>query len=114
MVATFSYFSEFGDFTNEMSRGGLAKPTDTLCQFVFFAYIIFHEIMNDVCRNSLCNALMVISDVYSFNIEKKHGYILSNILLNNYPHMFTYVYMLYMLYVICLHPGLQQRPTYNY
>ena len=40
---TFNYFSKFGDFTNEMSRGGLAKPTDTLCQFVFFAYIIFHE-----------------------------------------------------------------------
>ena len=68
---TFNYFSKFGDFPNEMSRGGLAKPTDTLCQFVFFAYIIFHEIMNDVCRNSLCNALMVISDVYSLNNREK-------------------------------------------
>ena len=69
---TFNYFSKFGDFTNEMSRGGLAKPTDTLCQFVFFAYIIFHEIMNDVCRNSLCNALMVISDIYIPSTSRKN------------------------------------------
>ena len=40
---TFNYSSKFGDFTDEMNRGGLVKPTDTLCQFVFFAYIIFHE-----------------------------------------------------------------------
>ena len=60
---TSTYFTKFGDFTNEINRGKLAIPTDELCQFVFFGYIIFHEIMNSVCRNSLCNALMVISDV---------------------------------------------------
>ena len=45
--------------------------------------------MNSVCCRSLCNALMVISDIYTLNIERKHGRILSNILLNNYSHMFT-------------------------
>ena len=64
-------------------------PNDSVCQFVFFAYILFHEIMNSVCRKSLCNALMVISDIYSLNIEKKHGFTLANILLNNYCHLFT-------------------------
>ena len=31
--------------------------------------IIFHEIMNNVCQNSLRNVLMVISDVYSLNMD---------------------------------------------
>ena len=85
---TFIYFEKFRDFTEELSRGGLAKPNDTSRQFVFFSYILFREIMH-VCRKSLCNALMVIADIYSLNVEKNHGYILSNILLNNYTHMFT-------------------------
>ena len=42
--STFNYFSKFGDFTNEMSRGGLAKPTETLWQIVFFACIIFMKL----------------------------------------------------------------------
>ena len=62
---------------------------DSICQWVFFSNILFHEIMNSVCCRSLCNALMVISDIYTLNIDRKHGRILSNILLNNYSHMFT-------------------------
>ena len=89
LEGTFEYFTKFGNFTNEMNRGKLAMPNDSVCQFVFFAYILFHEIMNSVCRKSLCNALMVISDIYSLNIEKKHGFTLANILLNNYCHLFT-------------------------
>ena len=44
-----------------------------------FGYILFIDIF------------VVIADMYmySLNVEIKHGYILSNILLNNYTHMFT-------------------------
>ena len=38
---TFNYFSKFGDFTNEMSRGGLAKPTDTLNVNLFSLLTLF-------------------------------------------------------------------------
>ena len=54
---TLHYFNTFGNFNEEMSRGGLAIPYDSICQFVFFSYILFHEIKHGVCRTSLCNAL---------------------------------------------------------
>ena len=66
---TLHYFNKFGNFTEEMSRGGLAVPYDSICQFVFFSYILFHEMKHDVCRTSLCNALMVTSNVYSLNVK---------------------------------------------
>ena len=53
------YFNKFGNFTEEIRRGCLAVPYASICQFVFFSYVLFHEIKHDVCRTSLCNALMV-------------------------------------------------------
>ena len=49
-----NYFDKFGDFTEELSRGGLAKPNDTSCQYVFLGYILFREIMHDVCPHGYC------------------------------------------------------------
>ena len=37
---TFIYYERFGKFTNELSRGKLRIPKDTLCQFTFFACVI--------------------------------------------------------------------------
>ena len=45
-------------------RRGLAKPNDTSCQFVFFGYILFREIMHDVCKKTLCSNLMVIAEFF--------------------------------------------------
>ena len=86
---TFTYYEKFGNFTNVLNRGGLAIPPDSICQFCFFSYILFNEVKTNVCRQSLCNAFMVISEVYSLNIGKKHEIIICNIFLNNYVHLFT-------------------------
>ena len=64
------YFKKFGSFTESINRGGLHIPNDNVCQFCIFSDIIFHEVVNKVCRNSLCNILMLVSDIYSLNMEK--------------------------------------------
>ena len=51
------YYSQYGNYTAELNRGGLNLPTDNVCQWVIFSYIAFHEIANNVCRKSLCNVL---------------------------------------------------------
>ena len=38
---TFNYFSKFGDFTDETSRGGLAKPTDNAMSICFLCLHYF-------------------------------------------------------------------------
>ena len=75
------YVEEFGEHTEELNRGGLTMPGDNMSMGFLFLH---------VCRISLCNALMTISDFYGFiNIENKHGRILCNILFNNYCHMYS-------------------------
>ena len=82
------YYRKYGHFTESINRGGLAIPSDSVCQFCMFSYILFHEIVNKTCRKSLTNALMSIWESYSLNMEKKHGKILSNILFNNHSKLF--------------------------
>ena len=74
---------------DEINRGGLAIPGDSVCQWSIFSYILFHEVANNVCRKSLCNSLMLISEYYNLNLEKHHGKIMSNILLKNRCNLFT-------------------------
>ena len=83
------YFMEYGDYTAELNRGGLTIPKDNICQWTFFSYIIFHDIVNKICRKSLCNVLMLISEYYSLNMEKKHGMKLANILLKNHTKLYS-------------------------
>ena len=59
---TFSYQEKYGNFTDDLNRGGLQIPGDSACQWIFYCYIMFHEVANAVCRTSLCNLLMSISD----------------------------------------------------
>ena len=86
---TTNYMLQYGDYLNEVNRGGLAIPGDSVCQWSIFCYILFHEIANKVCRKSLCNSLMMISEYYTLNIEKRHGIIMSSILLKNHCILFT-------------------------
>ena len=86
---TKNYVHTYGDYLNEMNRGCLCIPSDNICQWVMFSYILFDEIADKVCRKSLCNALMFISEYYSVNVEKHHGQIMSNILLKNHCQLFT-------------------------
>ena len=81
---TYDYYSEFGDYIKEINRGGLMIPVDNASQWTIFSYILFHKVADFVCRTSLCNILMSISEFYDFNMGKYHGKTLSNILLKNH------------------------------
>ena len=86
---TYIYHEKYGDFINDVNRGGLKIPGDSVCQWTIFSYIVFHEVVNDCCRTSLCNLLMMIAEFYSFDVSRQHGIILSNILFNNYCILYS-------------------------
>ena len=64
-------------------RGGLNVPTDNNCQWANFCFILFNAVKEKVCRKSFCNLCMMVSEYYDFDMEKRHGVILSNILSKN-------------------------------
>ena len=64
-------------------RGGLNVPTDNNCQWAIFCFILFNAVKEKVCRKSFCNLCMMVSEYYDFDMEKRHGVILSNILSKN-------------------------------
>ena len=78
------YHKKFGSITDSLDRGGLNIPSDCACQWTFFCFILFNVVKDKVCRKSLCNILMSISEFYSFNMEKRHGHILANICFKNF------------------------------
>ena len=51
---TFSYHEKYGNFTDDLNRGGLQIPGDSACQWIFYCYIMFHEVVNAVCAIYLC------------------------------------------------------------
>ena len=59
-------------------------PTDKACQWTFFCFIIFNSIKDKVCRKSLANIMMMISDAHAFEMNRSHANILSNIFFKNY------------------------------
>ena len=77
------YYQEYGKFIDSLDRGGLNIPYDCCCQWTIFYFILFNTIKENVCRKSLSNISMLISEVYSLIMQRRHGLILSNILLNN-------------------------------
>ena len=78
------YFQRYGSFTSSLGRGGLKVPTDSACQWTFFSYIMFNVVKNHVCRKSLANLFMVVSEMHSLNMQRKHALILSNIFFKNH------------------------------
>ena len=62
-----------------MDRGGLAIPTGNTCQWLIFCFILFNVVKEKVCRKSFSNLCMMLSEYYDFEMEKRHGIILSNI-----------------------------------
>ena len=86
---TFKYHQKYGAFVNDLNRGGLTIPGDSACQWSLSCYVMFREVANYTCRKSLCNILMIISEFYGFNMERKRGMIMSNILFNNHSHLYT-------------------------
>ena len=67
-----------------MDRGGLKIPTDSACQWTFFCYTMFQYVNSKVCRKSLSDIFIKISEFYDFDMTMEHSYTLSNILLKNF------------------------------
>lgn len=82
-VTTF-YFQKYGDYTQKLDRGGLNIPSDKICQWAFFSYILFNSVKDNVCRKSLSNLFMLISTTYELGMERRHATILTNIFLKNH------------------------------
>ena len=78
------YFQKYGDYTKLMDRGGLNEPTDNACQWAFLCYIMFNEVKERVCRKSLTNIFMLVSDTHNFGMQKVHCRILANVFFKNY------------------------------
>ena len=51
------YYEKYGDFTKDLSRGGLTIPGDKFCQWTAFSYIMFDWIKEKLCRKSLSRVL---------------------------------------------------------
>ena len=58
-------------------------PTDSTSQLSVFCFILFNAVKEKVCRKFFCNLCMMVSKYYDFDMEKRHGVILSNILLKD-------------------------------
>ena len=48
----FAYYKYYGSYLQEHNRGGLKIPRDCICQWVIFAYILFHEVADLTYRKS--------------------------------------------------------------
>ena len=50
---------------------------------VNLCFMLFNAVKEKVCRKSFSNLCMLVSEYYDFETEKRHGVILSNILLKD-------------------------------
>ena len=82
--ATTFYYQKYGKYTDTLDRGWLNVPSDSACQWAFFAYLMFNAVKQHVCRKSLSNIFVQISDTYSLNMTRQHAHILSNVFFNNH------------------------------
>ena len=76
-------------FLDDLNRVKLKIPGDCVCQRSFFCYIMFHELAQVTCVESLCRVFQIISDLFSFGITYKQCRILSNIFFKNYAGLFS-------------------------
>lgn len=84
---TYFHYEIYVEYLKDMNRGGLIILGDIICKLEICSYIIFHELANLSCRSSFCNILILIIEMYEFDIKRHHGIVLSNIMFNNYCSM---------------------------
>ena len=77
------YHRKYGQYLDAMDRGELNIPTDDTRQRSIFCFILFNAVKEKICRKSFCNLRMMVSEYCDFDMEKRHGIILWNILLKN-------------------------------
>lgn len=78
------YYQEYGNYTEALNRGGLTIPTDSVCQWAFFCYILFNFVDDYVCQVSLLHLFEKVSEFYDFKVSTKECRILANIFIKNY------------------------------
>ena len=67
---TYFYYEIYGNYLKDKNRGGLKTPCDAICQLTIYSCIIYHEVVDLFCRSSFCNILMLISEMYCFDINR--------------------------------------------
>ena len=77
------YHQIYEQYLDAMDRGGFNIPTNDTCQRSIFCFILFNAVKEKVFRKSFCKLCMMVSEYYDFDTEKRHGTMLSNILLKN-------------------------------
>ena len=77
------YHQIYEQYLDAMDRGGFNIPTNDTCQWSIFCFILFNAVKEKVFRKSFCKLCMMVSEYYDFDMEKRHGTMLSNILLKN-------------------------------
>ena len=79
---TYHYYEKYGKFTSSLSRGGLKIPGDKACQWTALSFIIFDSVKNKVCRTSLTQIFLKISDFHELEIDLLKARILANTFLS--------------------------------
>ena len=79
------YHQKYGQYLDPMDRSRSNISIGNTCQwsvfcFVVFNGVIFNAVKEKVCRKSFSNLYTVVSEYYDFEM-RKHGFIISNILL---------------------------------
>ena len=83
--ATYDYYDRFGDYFNEVNRGGLTIPSDHSVQWVFNCYMLFLNLSKEnICRKSLSDYFVKLADNYEMPVKISQVRSLANIFLNNY------------------------------
>ena len=82
---SYMYYEKYGTYLNNMSRGGLTNPVDSMVQWLIVCYSLFLNLEHPelFCRKSLSNYFVEIADLHSIDIPPSSARILSNILFNN-------------------------------
>ena len=60
----FNYAEQFTRFTLDLDRGGLNIPSDGICEWVCFCYVISYS------YNSLCDIFLDNAERFMFEVEK--------------------------------------------
>ena len=89
LEVTMFYFQKYGSFTSSLDRGGMKVPTDKAGRLAFFSFILFNTVEDKFCRKSLTNLLVLVSQMHTFNMTRKHALTLSNIFFNNHCKQMT-------------------------
>ena len=61
------YYKKFGDYFNNLNRGGLVPPNDCVVQWALFCFLFFNQVPGKFCRNFFIKTFLYISEKYNFN-----------------------------------------------